>query len=194
MWYWYIVSFVGSYILGSIPFGYIVGRIKGHDLRKEGSRNVGTTNVFRVVGKKEGILVFILDLLKGFLPVFYFSQISPYVGIFAVLGAIIGHVTTPFLRFRGGKGIATGFGSLLALMFVPALLILAVWIILLGVTRRVSVGSLGAAIALPIFYYFTSNPVLIPVLIITILITIIVFIAHRSNIKRLIRGEEKRIF
>lgn len=194
MWYWYIVSFIVSYFLGSIPFGYIVGRIKGHDLRKEGSCNVGTTNVFRVVGKKEGIMVFILDLLKGFIPVFYFAQISPYVGISAVLGAIIGHVTTPFLRFRGGKGIATGFGSLLALMFVPALLILAVWIILLGVTRRVSVGSLGAAIALPIFYYFTSDPILIPMLIITVLITIIVFIAHRSNIRRLIRGEEKRIF
>jgi glycerol-3-phosphate acyltransferase PlsY len=194
MWYWYIVSFLLSYALGSIPFGFIVGKIKGHDLRREGSGNVGTTNVFRVVGKKEGIMVFILDLLKGFIPVFYFTRFSPYIGIVAVLGAITGHVTTPFLRFKGGKGIATGFGSLLALMMVPALLIFAVWIILLGISRRVSVGSLGAAIALPISYYFTSDPVYIPILIITILITIIVFVSHRSNIKRLIKKEEAPIF
>jgi len=194
MWYWYIVSFLLSYILGSIPFGFIVGKIKGHDLRREGSGNVGTTNVFRVVGKKEGIMVFILDLLKGFIPVFYFTRVSPYIGIAAVLGAITGHVTTPFLRFKGGKGIATGFGSLLALMMVPALLIFAVWIILLGITRRVSVGSLGAAIALPIFYFYTSDPVYIPILIITVIITIIVFVAHRSNIKRIIKKEEPPIF
>lgn len=194
MWYWYIVSFILSYILGSIPFGFIVGKIKGYDLRREGSSNVGTTNVFRVVGKKEGIMVFILDLLKGFIPVFYFARFSPYIGIAAVLGAITGHVATPFLRFKGGKGIATGFGSLLALMMVPALLIFAVWIILLGISRRVSVGSLGAALALPIFYYYTSEPVYIPVLIITILITIIVFVSHRSNIKRLIKKEEPPIF
>jgi glycerol-3-phosphate acyltransferase PlsY len=194
MWYWYIVAFILSYVLGSIPFGFVVGKIKGHDLRKEGSGNVGTTNVFRVVGKKEGIMVFILDLLKGFIPVFYFARIFPYIGIVAVLGAITGHVTTPFLRFKGGKGIATGFGSLLALMMVPALLIFAVWIVLLGITRRVSVGSLGAAIALPIFYYYTSDPVYIPILIITIIITVIVFVAHRSNIKRLIKGEEPPIF
>jgi len=194
MWYWYIIAFIGSYFLGSIPFGYIVGRIKGYDLRKEGSGSIGSTNVFRVVGKKEGILVFILDLLKGFLPVFYFAKISPFVGILGALGAISGHVTTPFLSFKGGKGIATGFGSLLALMPVPTLLSFAVWAILVGITRRVSVGSLGAGIALPICYFFFSDPVLIPVLIIATLISIIVFIAHRSNIVKLIRREEKTIF
>ncbi|MEA1913094.1 MAG: glycerol-3-phosphate 1-O-acyltransferase PlsY [candidate division WOR-3 bacterium] len=191
---WTVLAFIGSYALGSIPFGYIVGKIKGHNLKEEGSRNIGASNVFRVVGKKEGILVFILDLLKGFLPVLYFSGISPIVGIFGALGAVLGHVTTPFLHFRGGKGISTGFGSVLALMPIPALLSFGVWLVLLAVTRRVSVGSLAGALALPLFYFFLNEPVIIPVLVIAILITVIVFISHRKNIKRLIKGEEKAIF
>ncbi len=191
---WIVLAFIGSYALGSIPFGYIVGKIKGHNLKEEGSGNIGASNVFRVVGKKEGILVFILDLLKGFLPVLYFSGISPIIGIFGALGTVLGHVTTPFLHFRGGKGISTGFGSVLALMPIPALLSFGVWLVLLAVTRRVSLGSLAGALALPLFYFFLSEPVITPVLVIAILITVIVFISHRKNIKRLIKGEEKAIF
>jgi len=191
---WYPVAFICSYISGSIPFGYVVARIKGYNLRETGSGSIGATNVFRVVGKKEGIIVFILDLLKGFLPVFYFAQISPVVGIIGALGAVLGHITTPFLHFKGGKGIATGFGSVLALMPIPAILSFGVWALLLGITRRVSVGSLGGALALPLFYFFLSESVEIPILIIAILLTIVVFITHRSNIGRLIRGEEKAVF
>ncbi len=191
---WEAVAFVGSYILGSIPFGYIVGKIKGYDIRKEGSGNIGSTNVFRVVGKKEGIFVFVLDFLKGFLPVLYFSDVSVLAGILALLGAIAGHMTTPFLRFKGGKGVAAGFGGIVAFMPLPAVLAFGVWFLLVGIFRRVSVGSLGAALSLPILYFFLAEPILKSVLFISILIPILVFITHRKNIRKLIRGEEEPIF
>jgi glycerol-3-phosphate acyltransferase PlsY len=191
---WEVLAFIGSYFLGSIPFGYLVGKVKGYDLRKEGSGNIGATNVFRVVGKKEGIFAFVLDFLKGFLPVMYFFDISVLAGILALIGAIIGHMTTPFLRFKGGKGVATGFGGIVALMPVPALSAFGIWIILLGITRRVSVGSLGAAVSLPILYFYFSHPMNKSVLFITIMLTVLVVISHRKNIKKLIRGEEDPIF
>jgi glycerol-3-phosphate acyltransferase PlsY len=151
---WEALAFIGAYFLGSIPFGFLVGKVKGVNLREKGSGNIGATNVFRVVGKKEGVFVFILDFLKGFLPVIYFSDISVPAGILALLGAIIGHMTTPFLRFKGGKGVATGFGGIVALMPLPALIAFGVWSILVAITRRISVGSLTAALSLPILYFY----------------------------------------
>jgi glycerol-3-phosphate acyltransferase PlsY len=191
---WEALAFIGSYFLGSIPFGFLVGKVKGVDLRKKGSGNIGATNVFRVVGKKEGIFVFVLDFLKGFLPVIYFSDISVLAGILALLGAIIGHMTTPVLRFKGGKGVATGFGGIVALMPLPALIAFGVWSILVAITRRISVGSLIAALSLPILYFYLSRPMFKSVLYISVLITILVFITHRKNIVRLIKGEEEPIF
>jgi len=191
---WEALAFIGSYILGSIPFGYVVGKVKGYDIRKEGSGNIGCTNVFRVTGKKEGIFVFILDFLKGYLPVLYFTDISVLAGILALLGAIIGHMTTPFLKFKGGKGVATGFGGIIALMPLPAALAFGVWVLLVGITRRVSIGSMGAAISLPIFYFYTGEPMTKIVLYFSVLIAILVIITHRTNIRKLIRGEEEPIF
>jgi len=191
---WEALAFIGSYILGSIPFGYVVGKVKGYDIRKEGSGNIGCTNVFRVIGKKEGIFVFILDFLKGYLPVLYFTDISVLAGILALLGAIIGHMTTPFLKFKGGKGVATGFGGIIALMPLPAALAFGVWVLLVGITRRVSIGSMGAAISLPIFYFYTGEPMTKIVLYFSVLIAILVIITHRTNIRKLIRGEEEPIF
>ena len=191
---WEALAFIGSYILGSIPFGYVVGKVKGHDIRKEGSGNIGSTNVFRVVGKKEGIFVFILDFLKGCLPVLYFTDISVLAGILALLGAIAGHMTTPFLKFKGGKGVATGFGGVIALMPLPAVLAFGIWVMLVAISRRVSIGSLGAAISLPIFYFYIENPMIKIVLYFSILIAVLVIITHRKNIKKLIRKEEEPIF
>ncbi len=191
---WETLAFIGSYFLGSIPFGYLVGRVKGCDLRKEGSGNMGATNVFRVVGKKEGIFVFILDFLKGFLPVLYFSDISIPAGILALLGTILGHMTTPFLNFKGGKGVATGFGGVVALMPIPALSAFGVWILLVVISRRVSVGSLGAALSLPVLYFYLSHPMIKSVFIVSIVLAILVVIAHRKNIRKLIKKEEKPIF
>jgi acyl phosphate:glycerol-3-phosphate acyltransferase len=191
---WEALAFIGSYILGSIPFGYVVGKVKGYDIRKEGSGNIGSTNVFRVVGKKEGIFVFVLDFLKGYLPVLYFTDISVLAGILALLGAIAGHMTTPFLKFKGGKGVATGFGGVIALMPLPAVLAFGIWVLLVAIFRRVSIGSLGAAISLPIFYFYIENPMIKIVLYFSILIATLVIITHRKNIKKLIRGEEEPIF
>jgi glycerol-3-phosphate acyltransferase PlsY len=191
---WELLAFFGAYFLGSIPFGFLVGKVKGVDLRKKGSGNIGATNVSRVVGKKEGIFVFILDFLKGFLPVLYFSDISVLAGILALLGSIVGHMTTPFLRFKGGKGVATGFGGIVALMPIPALSAFGVWILFVAITRRISVGSLIAALSLPILYFYLSRPMFKSVLYISVLITILVFITHRKNIVRLIKGEEEPIF
>jgi len=191
---WEALAFIGSYILGSIPFGYVVGKVKGHDIRKEWSGNIGSTNVFRVVGKKEGIFVFILDFLKGCLPVLYFTDISVLAGILALLGAIAGHMTTPFLKFKGGKGVATGFGGVIALMPLPAVLAFGIWVMLVAISRRVSIGSLGAAISLPIFYFYIENPMIKIVLYFSILIAVLVIITHRKNIKKLIRKEEEPIF
>jgi glycerol-3-phosphate acyltransferase PlsY len=191
---WETLAFIGSYFLGSIPFGYLVGKVKGHDLRKEGSGNIGATNVFRVAGKKEGIFVFILDFLKGFLPVLYFSDISVLAGILALLGTILGHMTTPFLNFKGGKGVATGFGGVVALMPIPALSAFGVWILLVVISRRVSVGSLGAALSLPILYFYLSHPMIKSVFIVSIVLSILVIIAHRKNIRKLIRKEENPVF
>jgi glycerol-3-phosphate acyltransferase PlsY len=191
---WETLAFIGSYILGSIPFGYIVGKVKGYDIRKEGSGNIGSTNVFRVIGKKEGIFVFILDFLKGYLPVLYFTDISVLAGILALLGAIIGHMTTPLLKFKGGKGVATGFGGVIALMPLPASLAFGVWILLVGTTRRVSIGSLGAAISLPIFYFYIGKPMNKITFYFSILIALLVIINHRTNIRKLIKRKERPIF
>jgi acyl phosphate:glycerol-3-phosphate acyltransferase len=191
---WEALAFIGSYILGSIPFGYVVGKVKGYDIRKEGSGNIGSTNVFRVVGKKEGIFVFVLDFLKGYLPVLYFTNISVLAGILALLGAIAGHMTTPFLKFKGGKGVATGFGGVIALMPLPAVLAFGIWVLLVAIFRRVSIGSLGAAISLPIFYFYIGNPMIKIVLYFSILIAVLVILTHRKNIKKLISGEEEPIF
>jgi glycerol-3-phosphate acyltransferase PlsY len=191
---WEALALIGSYCLGSIPFGYVVGKVKGYDLREKGSGNIGATNVFRVVGKKEGIFVFVLDFLKGFLPVLYFSDISVLAGLLALVGAIIGHMTTPFLHFKGGKGVATGFGGIVALMPIPAISAFGVWILLVGISRRVSVGSIGAAISLPILYFYFSKPIIRCVFFVSIFLAILVIIAHRKNIRKLIRGEEKAIF
>jgi acyl phosphate:glycerol-3-phosphate acyltransferase len=191
---WEALAFIGSYILGSIPFGYVVGKVKGYDIRKEGSGNIGCTNVFRVIGKKEGIFVFILDFLKGYLPVLYFTDISVLAGILALLGAIIGHMTTPFLKFKGGKGVATGFGGVIALMPLPAALAFGVWVLLVGITRRVSIGSLGASISLPILYFYTGEPMSKIILYFSVSIALLVIITHRTNIRKLIKREEEPIF
>ena len=189
-----VLSFLSGFILGSIPFGFIVAKAKGVDIREQGSGNIGATNVMRVVGKKEGILVFVLDFLKGFLPVAYWARFTLFwglPGVLAALGAISGHMFTPWLKFRGGKGVATGFGAFVGLAPVPVLCAFGVWLFVLLISRIVSLSSILAAISLPFFLYtFHVQPSFFWF---GVVAAVLVIVRHHSNIKRLIRGKEPRM-
>lgn len=198
------VAIIG-YLLGSCPNGFLVSRARGVDIREHGSGNIGATNVLRVLGKKWGYLVFALDCLKGFLAVrlaFAFVSIGgPWaaqreiIGIVAGVACILGHTFPVWLRFRGGKGVATSAGVLLGLMPIAMLSVLAVWIVLFQLTRYVSLASIGAAVALPIFVFlFLQIKLLtgVSLLPFSILIAGVVIWRHRSNIQRLLQGKENR--
>ena len=151
---------LGSYLLGSIPFGYVAGKIRGIDIRKIGSGNIGATNVVRVLGKRYGYSVFVLDFLKGFGAVKISMSIatdarpewaSPEIfGIFAAIASVIGHSFPVWLKFRGGKGVATSAGALFGLIPLAALIGIVIWVLVFRFTRYVSVASVVAAATLPL--------------------------------------------
>lgn len=197
-----ILSLISSYLLGSIPTGYIFGRVlKDIDIRKHGSGNVGATNVFRIVGKAPGIIVLFLDGLKGFAAValaagfFYHPGSAVNIEWFCILSAltaVAGHIWTVFLNFKGGKGVATGAGALIALMHLVAFACLGIWVIVFAVTKIVSIASIAASLALPIFAWVFNSPVELKILSVTL--SIISIYKHIPNIKRLFKGEEKKLF
>jgi glycerol-3-phosphate acyltransferase PlsY len=196
---------IGSYLLGSIPFGYVAGRLAGMDVRKAGSGNVGATNVVRVLGKHYGYPVFALDVLKGFGAVKISMLIasgrppewnSPEIfGILAATSSVLGHVYPPWLKFKGGKGVATSAGALLALTPVATLIGVAVWIIVFWLTRYVSLASVVATIALPVVILMIRSPeeksgkLLVYS---AVCVAALVIWRHRSNLSRLISGTEPR--
>jgi glycerol-3-phosphate acyltransferase PlsY len=193
-----IVGVLLSYLAGSVPSAYLAGKFRGVDLRKHGSGNLGATNVARVLGAKTGAVVFLADLLKGFLPVYflptYTETLRPELWALVYgVAAIAGHVKPIFLLGKGGgKGVATATGVFLALAPLPVLVANAVWIIAFYFTRYVSLASLLAAAILPIaILVWTRNPQS-PVLIASVIIASFVFWTHRANIGRLRRGEEHR--
>ena len=194
---YYLISFVIGFFVGALPFGFIVSKLRGIDIRKKGSGNIGFTNVFRVVGKMEGVVVLILDISKGLLPVLLLNKYyGYYYGMIAGVSAMLGHIFTPFLKFKGGKGVATGLGVFIGLAPFSALFSFVVWLIVVSVSRYISLGSITAAIALPLFIFFSRFIVRdeynIFLLIFTILVCLLVIILHRSNIKRLIKGKENK--
>ncbi len=193
-----IFGVIISYLTGSIPSAYIAGRLRGVDLRKHGSGNLGATNVVRVLGAKTGGVVFIADVLKGFLPVYflpiYTETLRPemWALVFAA-AAILGHVKPIFLLGKGGgKGMATATGVFLALAFVPMLLAEAVWIATFYFTRYVSLASLLGAAVLPIALLAWYRDPRSPIFIASVIIAAFMFWTHRANIGRLRRGEEHR--
>lgn len=193
-----IIGVVIAYVAGSIPSAYLAGKAHGVDLRKRGSGNLGATNVVRVLGVKTGVLVFIVDVLKGFLPVYflpmYAETLRPelWALVFGV-AAIIGHVKPVFLLGRGGgKGVATATGVFLALAFVPMLIAEIVWIAVFYFTRYVSLASLLGAAVLPVAILAWSRDPRSAVFIASVLIALFVYWTHRANIGRLRRGEEHR--
>jgi glycerol-3-phosphate acyltransferase PlsY len=186
-----------GYFLGSIPFAYIAGRLAGIDLRQHGSGNLGATNVFRTLGPKVGIAVFVLDTLKGALPVLAVLRygVGPRLELWAIaagIAAIFGHAKPIFLLWRGGgKGVATAGGVFLALAPLPTLASLATWLVVVLITGYVSLGSLAAAIVLPVVLGVTLGPSS-PLFVVSAVIAMFVFWTHRANIGRLRRGEEHR--
>ncbi len=201
----YVLIFIVSYLFGSIPWGYLIGKMKGIDIRKVGSGNIGATNVTRSVGKWYGKLCFLLDLLKGFLPVLIISLMlnkqlfeDPYqVGqIIAALAAIVGHMFSIFMGFKGGKGISTMFGVLLGLSPLSFLVAGVVWLVVFVVSRYVSLASIAACAVLPVAATFFSIGKIyyhsIYVLIFLYLMAVLAIIRHTGNIKRLLSGTENR--
>jgi glycerol-3-phosphate acyltransferase PlsY len=201
----FVAVSIGSYLLGSIPFGYLAGRLAGIDIRKNGSGNVGATNVVRVLGKRYGYPVFVLDFLKGFMAVKISMLMSPgapaewncpdIFGIVAAMCSVLGHVYPPWLMFEGGKGVATSAGALLALTPVATLIGMTIWIIVFWASRYVSLASIAAAVVLPIVIpivgsHNENNRRLL--LYSSVCVAVVVIWRHRSNISRLMRGTEPR--
>ncbi len=193
-----VLVFIFAYLLGSIPNGYIFGKkFAGKDIRNYGSGNVGATNVARVAGYKVGLLVAILDIAKGYVAVLlaqYLLLPEYSMGfVFAVvLLAVIGHNWSVFLSFNGGKGVATSVGIILRLFPYSLLVLFIVWIIMIIITKMVSVGSILGAISLPFsvaLIYSTDTSYLI----FSTIITLLIIFSHRSNIKRLINGNENKM-
>lgn len=189
-----IATLAASYVFGATPFGYLAGRMRGMDIRQHGSGNIGATNAFRVLGKPTGITVFVLDFLKGLLPVLIAAQLlpeAPLAPLLAGIGAILGHNFTFWLGFRGGKGIATSAGVLLALLPVAMMVGLVIWFILFFSTRYVAVASIAAAITIPIVTALRDGENR-PLLVFSIAVAILAIVRHRPNIQRLITGTENR--
>ena len=181
-----------AFFLGSIPFGLVIARtFKGIDPRKAGSGNIGSTNVARLCGLPWGILTLFCDIMKGLLPVLLAVQFlpSPYMQSAVAFAAVTGHVKSPFLGFRGGKGVATTIGALIPLAFWPLLCAVLCCVAVIALTRYVSLGSMVMSGSLIVFYALFGRFDLEPLAI--ILFAMIVW-AHRTNIGRLIRGEESK--
>ncbi len=188
-----------AFFIGSIPTAYWAGKyLKNLDIRKYGSGNVGATNAFRVLGKTQGIMVLIIDFLKGFLPASLLPQFLP-LGVNAPaeaaawigFGAILGHIFNPFLGLRGGKGVATGAGVIGAIFPWLLGLVLTVWIVSFLITRIVSISSLLAIASLSLFTVFLKQPPSSIVFFLTLFI--LSLWTHRENISRLISGRENKL-
>jgi len=182
----------GAYLLGSIPTGLLLGKAYGIDVRKEGSGNIGATNLYRTVGRKVGVMTLAGDCLKGLLPVLavtYSSLPSEYAA-WVGLAAFCGHVFSVFLRFKGGKGVATALGVFLALSPLAVAFALGVFIVLMLIWRYVSLGSITAAAVMPLAVWLLGGGRVL--ILVTMLIAAVVIIRHIENIKRLVSGTENR--
>lgn len=207
------VLILGAYLLGSVPFGLLVARLHGVDLRKVGSGNIGATNVIRALGRKWGIFCFVLDVLKGFVPMILvpllgLSSNDPtarqLIGWLAVgTTAILGHIFPLYLRFKGGKGVATSLGVVLGLwpyLTLCGLAAFGIWLITVKIWRYVSLASILAAGAFPILLLIAilifknwTFGTLWPLFLVAVPMPLLVILRHRANIQRLIAGTESKI-
>ena len=191
-----------AYFVGAVPFGYLIGRMRGVDVRTVGSKNIGATNVYRTVGKPWGFLAFFCDFAKGIAPTLacalwaegHAGECASLVHLPVCVGlaCIVGHTLTVFMRFRGGKGVATAFGVFLALLPLPTLLAFAVFVVAVWLSHYISLGSMLAAATLGVAVWFVpASPVLRAV---ADVVAVFVVVKHRSNISRIVHGCENRIY
>lgn len=191
-----IAALIGSYLIGSIPTAYLLVKwLKRIDVRTVGSGNVGATNVTRVAGTKAGAVVFLLDVAKGLVAVlliapWLLSELTPARQLACGLAAVLGHLFPLFLAFHGGKGVATTIGVLLGTMPVVAGVCLLVWVACFLIWRIVSVGSLAAAVMIPLTQAATHHN--LPEVLLGTTIAALIVLRHRANIERLLRGSEHR--
>jgi glycerol-3-phosphate acyltransferase PlsY len=187
---------LASYIIGAIPTSYLAGRIfRGIDLREHGSRNLGATNLYRVLGWRFAIPVGLFDIAKGVIPVLVFApriSDSQLVALACGIAAIVGHVFSVFVRFRGGKGVATAAGVMLALTPLALGVAAVVWIALVALTGYVSVASIAAAAVFPAAVFFLEHPERPEILWLDVLVAAAIIWLHRANIRRLLNGTESR--
>ena len=200
----YILTVLIAYLLGSIPTGFLVAKARGVDIRTVGSGNIGATNVFRILGKAAGIFVLLVDAAKGWLAVYVVARLvagwfypdagssaREWFALCAGVAAILGHNYTCWLHFKGGKGIATSAGVLVALVPVPLLIILAIWIIVFALSRYVSLASILAAFTLPFAAWAFGESWTI--IFVTAALAALAIYKHKANIQRLLNGTENRI-
>lgn len=186
-----------AYFVGATPFGFLAGKMKGIDIRDHGSGNIGATNVLRTLGKPIGITVLVLDIFKGMVPVILAKLVSDSsaIHIASAIAAILGHNYTFWLKFKGGKGIATTAGAVIPILTVPILVAIATWLVTLKLTRYVSVASIAAALVIPLtlgiqnFLSGSWDPIVFGL---ALFVCLLAIWKHRANIQRLRRGEENR--
>lgn len=207
-----------GYLLGAIPFGLLIGRARGVDVRRQGSGNIGSTNVGRLLGRKWGYICFLLDVAKGLLPVLYAghylrsiaqapdsqspAQLAQLAWLLVAAGCILGHMFSVYLKFTGGKGVATSLGVVLGIwpfFTLTAVVALAIWLAVWGACRYVSLASIAAAVAFPATFLILIGRLepwrldkLWPLFVFSCLMAALVIIRHRSNIARLLAGTENR--
>jgi acyl phosphate:glycerol-3-phosphate acyltransferase len=200
----YILTVLIAYLLGSVPTGFLVAKARGVDIRTVGSGNIGATNVFRILGKAAGIFVLLADAAKGWLAVCVVAKLlcgwsyaepgsaaREWFALCAGVAAILGHNYTCWLHFKGGKGIATSAGVLLALVPIPLLIVLGIWIAVFALSRYVSLASISAAFALPLAAWgFKESRTIV---LVTAGLAALAIYKHKANIKRLMSGTENRI-
>ena len=190
----YVLGYALGHLFGSVPCGlWIVQALHGIDIREYGSKNIGTTNVFRTVGAKTAALVMAADMLKGIIAVALINYLfhDHMVNLVTALGAVLGHSYSLFLGLKGGKGVATGLGLLLYLMPEACTISFGVWLVTVLITRYVSLGSIIASLTTPVLAWYFDYPV--SYICLSVLCTFFIVIRHTENIKRLLNGTESKI-
>lgn len=194
----FILVVISAYLIGAIPMAYIYCKIRGKDITKEGSGNVGATNASRLFGKPAFFTIFFLDALKGFIPVFFLSSLvsgvplsSDTVNLIVFFITIVGHVWSIFIHFKGGKGVSTSTGGLIALMPSACFMVMGIFALIFALTRIVSISSMLAVLCLPLLVWIFGYSSLYMAF--SVFLAFFIIFTHRSNIKRILSGTEKKL-